>query len=296
VQPLPRPPKPPSHHPSRRALGALGVALAAFAPACLPPRQHSVTLFPAAQALGGERPVAASFADAKPEDAVVSVVAGTVSCTGTLVAEDLVLTAHHCVSARDARGRATAHDDAPGDVLVQLGDGDLPWAEVGVKAIVAPPCGFVSGRGDIALLVLERRLIGIPVIAPRLDEPPKKGEVITPFGFGRCAMRSKIELRVQRDGGTVGRVEHDAFAAPASICPGDSGGPALIRWTERRGGESVVVSELVGVVSASAMDADDRTEGTTVFTRVDVWRGLFADAREIANGTTPSELPPRSCD
>lgn len=274
-------------------------ALAAALLACGPPRQQPVVLFPAAHAYArAERAsgTAPPFADVKPDDAVVSVVAGDVSCTGALVAEDLVLTAHHCVSMRDARGRVLAHDRSATEISVHLGDGDLPWAEVRVRAVVAPPCGHRSGPGDLAILVLAHKLAGIPAFAPRFEAPPELGENVTPFGFGRCVHASSSELRVQRQAGAVARMTAWEFVAPASICPGDSGGPALVRRTEQRGAQSFVVSELIGVVSASAMDDDDRTQATSVFTRVDAWRALFATAREVAAGASPSELPPSTCE
>jgi hypothetical protein len=286
----------------RSALAATSLAWAGLALpmlACGPPSQRPIVLFPAAQAHAqGDRPLTTlqPFADVKPEDAIVSVVAGEVSCSGTLIAEDLVLTAHHCISERDARGRATSRDRAPDEVSVQLGDGDLPWAEVDVRVIVAPPCGYHSGPGDLAILVLARKLVGIPAISPRFEAPPRLGESITPFGFGRCAHTSSPEIRVQRGGGAISHTSAWEFIAPASICPGDSGGPALARWTERRGDASIVASELVGVVSASAMDDDDRTEGTSVFTRIDAWRSLFATAQAVAAGASPSELPPSNCE
>jgi secreted trypsin-like serine protease len=71
----------------------------------------------------------------------------------------------------------------------------------------------------------------------------------------------------------------------ASICPGDSGGPVL-----GRGG-----TEVVGVISMSAMDGDDRTTGPSVMARIDAYRSVLAHARLVADGSSLSELPPLSC-
>jgi hypothetical protein len=49
---------------------------------------------------------------------------------------------------------------------------------------------------------------------------------------------------------------------------------------------------VIGVVSASKMDADERTRAPSVFTRIDVWPQLFAAAHELSLGASPSELPP----
>ena len=223
---------------------------------------------------------------ATAQDAIVRIV-GDVTCTGTLIAEDLVLTAHHCVSARNDHGRVQSYDVDPSTLTIELGGDHLPWGEVNVKAIVSPDCGYAAGEGDIAILVLSRKLIGIATMTPRMERGPSVNEEIAPWGFGRCGARSSDAIhRVLREGGKVKAVTQGQFLAPASICPGDSGGPAL----------STEGNDIVGVVSASVMDADDRTRGASFFIRLDSWRPLFGAAREIADGASASELPPfRSC-
>jgi hypothetical protein len=293
-----------SHRGKRPRLRAVAASLVGLAAAsCAAPAHRHDTLFPAAEQQSELRPFSIQpFADVKLDDAIVRVVSD-VTCSGTLIAEDLVLTAHHCVSARDAKGKVLSRDKDPREITIEIGDDDLPWAEVGVRVIVSPDCGYVSGVGDIAILVLERKLIGMVTYAPRLDGTPEANEILKPVGFGRCANSSPTKQRVRRDcekdkdpkscGDPVGGVARGFIVAQASICPGDSGGPVLVDRTDRGG----VTSEVVGVISASAMDGDARTAGTSLFTRVDAWRKLFSAAREIADGASPSELPPfRSCD
>ena len=218
-------------------------------------------------------------------NAVVRVV-GDVTCTGTLIAEDLVLTAHHCVAERDADGNVLSRDRAPESLTIELGGDDLPWGEVKVRAVVTPDCGYVSGDGDIAILVLARKLVGVPTLSPRLEEAPTESERIHPIGFGRCALSRGPIHRIERSGGAISRVRSGEFVAVASVCPGDSGGPAF----------SPGRSDVVGVVSASVMDGDDQTDAPSIFVRLDAWRQLFSAAKEIANGMSASELPPfRSC-
>ena len=83
-------------------------------------------------------------------------------------------------------------------------------------------------------------------------------------------------------GAPSGRIGGGAVFAAASICPGDSGGPARSRAT----------GEVLGVVSAGVMDDDDQTRDPTTFTRLDVWRPLFATAQLIVDGSSPAEVPP----
>jgi hypothetical protein len=219
------------------------------------------------------------------EDFVVRIVAGNVKCSGTLIDDDRVLTAHHCVAERDDHGDIQASNVRASDIRVELGGDYLPWGEVGVRSVVAPPCGYKAGDGDIAILVLERRLIGVATLTPRLDREPVKGEALEPLGFGRCATSHGGVRRRERSGGQVDALGSARFRMSASICPGDSGGPALSRETQ----------ELVGVISSSVMDGNERTRGLSEFTRVDRWRPVFALAEQISQGASPAELPPIDC-
>ncbi|MCC6555805.1 MAG: trypsin-like serine protease [Polyangiaceae bacterium] len=277
-------------HLAPRALRGLALAASIAAAGCVVPITNAgLPAVPAANPGEGDRPL--EFHLTPPvklvtaEDAVVRIVSD-VTCTGTLIAEDLVLTAHHCVAARDESGRTLRRDKDPEELSIELGGDYLPWGEVKIRAIVSPDCGYTSGEGDIAILVLSRRLIGISTMTPRLEAEPTRDESVDPVGFGRCALSADAIHRVRRMGGRIRSVSSSDFVADASICPGDSGGPAFSR--ER--------NDVVGVISASVMDADENTTGSSYFTRLDQWRELFSAAREIAGGASPSELPPyRSC-
>ncbi len=271
----------------------LGVAagcalLASSAMGCFEPMQNGGVATPAAQMTDNpDRPLEVSppMKVALNKDAIVRIVSGELTCSGTLIAEDQVLTAHHCVAEHDEHGKPLDQDVAPSKLEIELGGSHLPWGEVGARAIVSPDCGYERGEGDIAIVILNRKLVGMPTFMPRVDGPPPKGDAVYPWGYGRCALtRDSVHL-VSRNGGTIDSIYRAEFLGQAAICPGDSGGPAL-----------TINDELVGVISTSVMDNDETTSGLTHYTRLDVWRGLFAAAREISQGASPSELPPyRSC-
>ena len=227
-----------------------------------------------------------AFTLSDTQDAIVRVVGPIMTCTGTLIAPDRVLTAHHCVVARGPRGEFLPRVVPAKDVSIELGGDYLPWGSVGLKAIVAPPCGHAGGRGDLAVLVLERALSGFRTMTPRLEAPPQKGELLDPIGFGRCAASASGIRRRNREGGPVQSVAPATFDINASICPGDSGGPLLARGTQ----------DIVGVVSLSAMDADETTRNMSVMARIDAFRSVFVLARTIAEGADPSDMPPLGCD
>jgi hypothetical protein len=224
------------------------------------------------------------FVLSNKDDYVVRLVIGSVTCSGALIDDDRVLTAHHCVSARSRQGEMLPRDVEPADVRVELGGEDLPWGEAGVRAIVTPTCGHAAGDGDIAILVLDHPLIGSETRSARIDGAPLLKEAISPIGFGRCALSTDALHRRNRPVASIDAISDARFRANASICPGDSGGPVM--------SDS---GEVLGVISAAVMDADERTVGRAEFTRLDRFRALFARAAAVSKGQSLAELPPVDC-
>lgn len=219
------------------------------------------------------------------EDYVVRVVAGQVTCTGSLIEEDRVLTAHHCVAERGPNGQMLPKDVPAEAVRVELGGDPFAWGEVGVRAVITPTCGHAAGDGDIAILVLERKLVGVATRRVRIEGPPVVGRKIEPIGFGRCVWTQATGGRHTRAGGAIEELRHRRFRLDASICPGDSGGPAVEAGS----------GDIVGVISAAVMDASDETLGRAEFTRLDSWASLFTQAQLVVDGMSPNELPPVEC-
>jgi hypothetical protein len=232
-----------------------------------------------------EEPLGLPLAVTTDEDYVVRVVIGSVTCSGSLIEEDRVLTAHHCIAKRDKNGQRLPKDVRAEEVHVELGGDPFAWGEVGVRAVIAPTCGHAAGDGDIAILVLERRLVGVATRRARIAGPPVVGREIEPIGFGRCAFTDNSGSRAIRTGGAIEELRHRRFRLDASICPGDSGGPAV----EAESGE------IIGVISAAVMDASDKTLGRAEFTRIDSWAALFTQAQAVVDGMSPNELPPVEC-
>ncbi len=225
------------------------------------------------------------FALAVAEDAIVRVVGPTMTCSGTVIQDDLVLTAHHCLVERGPHGEFTKQLLPPSQIRIELGGDDFAWGDVGVQWIVTPPCGESGGAGDVAVLVLSRKLVGLSTMAPRIETPPRVGEEVNPVGFGRCALSAGAIRRKERPGGTVRALTLETLHVDASICPGDSGGPVFARGSR----------EIVGIISLSAMDHDERTRGPSLMARIDTYRLVFTHASLLAEGRAPNELPPLEC-
>ena len=248
--------------------------------------KHRVAYQPSADELAAEqRLLTQPFALAMPEDAIVRVVGPAMTCTGTVIEDDLILTAHHCLVERGSKGEYSTKLLEPSQMKIELGGDYFAWGEVSVRAVVAPPCGQAGGAGDVAVLVLSRKLVGLSTMTPRLDAAPKIGEEVNPVGFGRCALSPDGIRRKERPGGNIRALTSETMFLDASVCPGDSGGPVFAKGTR----------EIVGVVSLSAMDHDERTRGPSVMARIDAYRLVFSHAKMIAEGTPPNELPPLEC-
>jgi hypothetical protein len=173
-------------------------------------------------------------------------------CTGSLVAPNLVLTAHHCVAQLDERDSFACTMDGeldtsvgsggylganvdPAGVQIFSGVAPAPEPTAAAERIIAPFSDTIC-QNDIAIVVLDREL-DLPLVPLRLDSPTNVGELMTMVGYG--INEDNVASRRQRSGNAVVAVgpsdvnPEQTGSAPRTFmlgpgaCKGDSGGPAL---------------------------------------------------------------------
>jgi secreted trypsin-like serine protease len=201
--------------------------------------------------------------DGDPE--VVALLAnGAPTCSGTVVAPTVVLTAAHCVTPVPPDQVVAAPIPSAGHAIDVIGSAADPAFDPETLA------------NDLGVVFLSSPIAVQP--AALADTAPQPGGVLRVVGFGGTSPVEPVEARRERIGFVrVVSVRASSFTTepyPSQPCGGDSGGAAF----PRTGGVLV----LAGVVSSG----DAACTAVANFTRVDVAR-TWMDT-QLAPGEPPS--------
>ncbi|HSY21669.1 MAG TPA: trypsin-like serine protease [Polyangiaceae bacterium] len=211
---------------------------------------------------------------------------GTI-CAGTLIAQDAVLTARHCVSASHGPPSCSSPDASlvdPASVAVVVGENDAA-AQTAAHGRAILVASDAECDADIAVLLLDALIDGIEPMVVR-STGAAEGDLVRTVGFATLA--GSRPTKVVRDRVAVVQTDDTELRLYETPCEDGCGGPIIDESSAQIVGVLSGPSAASGTIAVSGTSSDGAVVPWDVGVRADAFSAL------IKQGLAEAAPPPSS--
>ncbi|MDP6945514.1 MAG: trypsin-like serine protease, partial [Myxococcota bacterium] len=217
------------------------------------------------------------------------------TCSGTIISENVILTAQHCISDMSTHNYVDCNESTFGPsqdpfYVFVTNQSPMPWnpdAYIRCREVLVPEASNWACGYDIALLILEDPIPwNVEPMVPRVDTAPIVNDSYSAIGYGATngagggsgTRRRRDDLVVTCGPGecpTWYPMEPSEWIGDEGVCQGDSGGPAVDAF-----------GRIIGVASRGGGECS-----SPVYSGVSPWGEWIKDTVVYAAGLEGLDVP-----